>query len=181
MTLKEDILHLKSKGYTYNQIKHELDCSKGTISYYLGVGQKDKTSIRNARNRAINPLVVKVSVFKNRRQRGEAGELNEKIRGFHRCTDQGGYFNGDKDEKSFTVEDFKIKCGNTCYLTGRKLDLSNSSSYSIDHIIPRAEGGSNTLENAGLTDTTANKAKGKLSLDEFKQLCLDVVNHFKLK
>lgn len=40
--LSEDILRLKAEGKTYNEIRAALGCSKGTISYHLGEGQKDK-------------------------------------------------------------------------------------------------------------------------------------------
>ena len=37
--LKEQIIELKSQGHSYNIIKEKLGCSKGTISYHVGVGQ----------------------------------------------------------------------------------------------------------------------------------------------
>jgi transposase len=43
MTYQEEILKLHKEGKSYNQIKEILGCSKGTISYYLGAGQKEKT------------------------------------------------------------------------------------------------------------------------------------------
>lgn len=49
--MKEDIFKLREKGYTYSQIKDELGCSKGTISYHLGPGQKEKTKERSTRSR----------------------------------------------------------------------------------------------------------------------------------
>jgi DNA-binding CsgD family transcriptional regulator len=42
-SIKEKILELRSKGYNYNQIKDAIGCSKGTISYHCGKGQKEKT------------------------------------------------------------------------------------------------------------------------------------------
>ena len=48
---KENIIDLRSKGYTYNQIQKELGCSKGTISYHLGEGQIKKTNERSERRR----------------------------------------------------------------------------------------------------------------------------------
>lgn len=44
--LQEQIMELRKQGMTYSQIKENLNCSKGTISYYLGVGQKEKTARR---------------------------------------------------------------------------------------------------------------------------------------
>lgn len=49
--MKDKILQLRSKGYTYNQIQKELKCSKGTISYHLGLGQKQKTKQRSQKRR----------------------------------------------------------------------------------------------------------------------------------
>ena len=56
--LSEAILRLRAEGKTYNQIKAELGCSKGTISYYLGVGQKEKSLTRQkfGRSKAIKFL-----------------------------------------------------------------------------------------------------------------------------
>ena len=56
--MKSEILALRAKGYTYNQIKAELNCSKGTISYHLGPGQKQKSLGRTMLNRAtINSFI----------------------------------------------------------------------------------------------------------------------------
>ena len=51
MKHKDEILRLRSEGRSYNEIQKELGCSKGTISYHLGVGQKDKTLNRQKDNR----------------------------------------------------------------------------------------------------------------------------------
>ena len=45
--MKDKILELRAQGLTYNEIKNELGCSKGTISYHLGPGQKEKSYKRN--------------------------------------------------------------------------------------------------------------------------------------
>ena len=50
-TLKEKIITLRNQGKTYNQIKNELNCSKGTISYHVGKGQKEKAGARALRTR----------------------------------------------------------------------------------------------------------------------------------
>ena len=50
---KEQILELSALGWTYSQIQAELGCSKGTIAYHLGKGQKEKTKARTNRNRTI--------------------------------------------------------------------------------------------------------------------------------
>jgi len=46
MSIAKQIIELRSQGYTYSQIKSALGCSKGTISYHLGAGQKIKSANR---------------------------------------------------------------------------------------------------------------------------------------
>lgn len=50
--LKDEILRLHALGKSYSEIKEELKCSKGTISYYLGAGQKEKTLSRQRDRRS---------------------------------------------------------------------------------------------------------------------------------
>jgi hypothetical protein len=52
MTLREQIIALREHGATYDQIQAQLKCSKGTIAYYLGEGQKEKTHKRQNDQRA---------------------------------------------------------------------------------------------------------------------------------
>ena len=54
--MREQILRLKQEGKTYNEIKEIVGCSKGTISYYCGEGQKEKTSQRRIDFRRKNQL-----------------------------------------------------------------------------------------------------------------------------
>lgn len=44
--LASKIIELHMLGKSYSQIKEELGCSKGTISYHLGAGQKEKAISR---------------------------------------------------------------------------------------------------------------------------------------
>lgn len=44
--LSEQIKQLHSEGKSYRQIQSLLGCSKGSISYHLGAGQKEKTRAR---------------------------------------------------------------------------------------------------------------------------------------
>lgn len=53
MQYKENILKLYSEGKSYRQIQQILGCSKGTIAYHLGAGQKDKTKERTNRSRTL--------------------------------------------------------------------------------------------------------------------------------
>jgi hypothetical protein len=52
MSLKDQIEELRAQGRSYNEIQEQLKCSKGTIAYYLGEGQKQKTKKRQNDSRA---------------------------------------------------------------------------------------------------------------------------------
>jgi hypothetical protein len=74
MSYEQQILALREQGKSYNEIRSELGCSKGTISYYLGENQKEKQRKRNTHSRRkINQ------------------EIN-KIKESSPCTDCGNYF-----------------------------------------------------------------------------------------
>jgi len=67
-----------------------------------------------------------------------------------------------------------------CYLTGRAIDLTKDD-YNFDHIQPIAKGGSCELENLGLTCPEANASKAALTIDEYLQLCKEVLENFGYK
>lgn len=48
-------MELSQQGFSYTQIQNKLNCSKGTISYHCGIGQKEKTRARekDKRNKRI--------------------------------------------------------------------------------------------------------------------------------
>ena len=77
----------------------------------------------------------------------------------------------------FNEEQLAEKIGDKpkCYLTGREINLDNSRSYQLDHIIPRSKGGDNSIENCGIACREANQAKNDMSYDDFVQLCREVV------
>lgn len=65
-----------------------------------------------------------------------------------------------------------------CYLTGRPIDLLDSKSYHFDHKIPSSKGGKNTLDNLGICIKDANCSKTYLTVDEYVQLCKEVLTNF---
>lgn len=60
MIHKENILRLRAEGKSYREIQKILNCSKGTIAYHLGNGQKEKTfqRVRGLRGK-IRDYVIK--------------------------------------------------------------------------------------------------------------------------
>jgi transposase len=52
MSLKEKIVELYNQGLSYNEIKETLGCSKSTICYHVGFGQKKKFGERQKNSRS---------------------------------------------------------------------------------------------------------------------------------
>lgn len=106
-----------------------------------------------------------------------AGNFKKRIKGkiqdFHRDR-------GVRSSPTFTYEELAehISDYKNCYLTGRSVDIKNPSTYHFDHIEPRSRGGSNDLDNLGIVTPEANYAKRDLPLEDFLELCVDVVTHW---
>jgi hypothetical protein len=168
--MKEKILKLRAEGKTYNEIVDAIGCSKGTVSYHCGPGQKQKSAQRRKDNRNNRPLVVKLGKFKARKK------LTNKCRDFQRKRGISGVYLDGRDN-IFTTKELveKLSKNPYCYLTGDKIDLLKPSTYSLDHIIPVCEGGDNTIDNMGLTTRKANMSKGKMFLNEYIELCKKVL------
>lgn len=171
--MKEKILALRGQGFTYNAIQKELGCSKSTISFHCGEGQKEKSRERNRTNiKTIKGKIdKKISRFIN---------VRGKIRDFKR---------GDKNRKSKTTRSeidyeaafVKIFETNKCYLSGRPIDTHDTKNYNLDHVIPTAKGGTNEFDNMGVACRQANIAKADMTIDEFIVLCKDILTNFGYK
>ena len=59
---KDKIIQLRAEGKTYGEIQKILGCSKGTISYHVGEGQKEKSA--NTRNRLRTKITEYVQKYK---------------------------------------------------------------------------------------------------------------------
>ena len=162
--MREKILKLREEGKSYNEIAALLGCNKGKIAYTCNPEVRKKAAERQIKNRIKNPFSKKLGAFKSR-------QINEKVRAFQKR---------DKKERiTFTTEDVKNKFENNhyCYLTGRKLDISQPSTYNFDHIIPFSRGGSCELDNLGLLCKEANRAKNNMTNEEFIELCKEILIH----
>ena len=175
--MKEEILKLRAEGYTYKQIVATLGCSKSTVSYYCGDGQKEKTNKRTRARRSKHSSVQKLERFREVHEQSTF-VIKGTYKNPHRIfRDKIRRFEGD-----FSFEDFIewLEEDPRCYLTGRELDLSSGSGYHFDHIVPRSKGGTSALDNLGLASPEANQAKSDLSVEEFIQLCIDVLLRFNI-
>jgi hypothetical protein len=184
--MKEEILKLKSEGKSYKEIQKLLGCSKGTISYHCGVGQKEKTKTRRDKRRE-NIIKSKTDAFKytkkipkeiDKKEIRSPKDVVESVRKFNkRDTNKKGSV--DKELKpTFTWEDVIEKFGEKtmCYLSGVEIDLFVNN-YNFDHITPASKGGLNTLDNLGITHEIVNYMKGDLTPDELIGWCVKILNH----
>ena len=171
--MKEKILQLREEGKTYKQIQEILNCSKSTISYYCGVGQKEKVKDRTKKRRE-NIILKKLETYKYRKNRYK----KECVRKFNkRDNSVQGKINKDF-ETTFTWETVIEKFGEDakCYLTGIDINLFKDE-YHFDHIIPVSRGGNNSLENLGILTPTVNNMKGDLTTDELLMWCIKNLEH----
>jgi IS30 family transposase len=62
--LEQRILELRKQGQSYRSIASVLGCSKSTICYHIGDGQKQKNLVRKQMSRTVHPFVRKFDCFK---------------------------------------------------------------------------------------------------------------------
>ena len=174
MKHRDKIIELRAQGKSYREIQQELGCSKGTIAYHCGPGQKQKT---RERNQQAHPFTAKSWRFqqKSKRQSSKRPPLQSiRVRVWKKVY----FFQGEVQPMQFTVDDVIKKFGETptCYLTGQSIDIWQPSTYEFDHIIPRTRGGTNDFDNLGICLKSANRAKCNMTPDEFVNLCRQVVS-----
>jgi 5-methylcytosine-specific restriction endonuclease McrA len=181
--VKDDILKLRAEGKSYRQIQKILGCWHSSITYHCGEGQKEKALLRSYKHIAKHPYITKLHQFlydkrflKKQRARN-LPHSNDKITKILYIKLK-FFYNGEKIMLS--INDIINKLGENpkCYLTGRPIDISKSRSYHFDHILPRTRGGQNTLDNLGIACKEANMAKTDATVEEFIQLCKEVLINF---
>lgn len=185
--MKEEILKLRKEGKNYNEIKELLGCSKSTISYHCGEGQKIKTKDRSKKRR-INIIISKTESFKSRKKNENIivtkiikskKNFVETVRKFQKRDFGNSSSKYNKDIiKTFDWKDVIEKFGEDtiCYLSGEKINLFENT-YHFDHIIPCSKDGDNSLENLGIANSIVNKMKGDLTPEELIEWCTKILKH----
>lgn len=162
--MKEQILELRAQGKSYNEIAKLLGCSKGTVSYHCGEGQKEKSRLRVKAHRKNKSAIIREKIDRFNRAKIRYFKLDTSTN----TTDS----NLDYNSAFELITKTKI-----CYLSGRDIDLEDSKSYHLDHKIPRSKGGNNELDNLGIACKEANMAKSDMLVEDFVRLCVDVCRH----
>ena len=176
--MKEEILRLRGEGKTYSQITLVLNCSKSTVAYYCNNTTKEKSRIKTQKRRAISTgLARKLDTFLARRPRNKTLTFATKRKAIdfqRRDPLVTGYTAKYSRELSYAQLEEKLE-NSTCYLTGVLIDLTDSSSFSLDHIVPVSRGGSNTIDNLGLCHSKVNAVKSDLLVEELFDVCIKIL------
>lgn len=172
-----EIVRLRSLGYSYKEICETLNCSKSTVSYYLSKQTRNNVKERNKKwkeeNTWVSNLSTHVSAFRLRENTGNKTSLKTSVQSFKRR-------GSEPPSIDYNYKDVLKHFGGTivkCGLTGRIIDITKDK-YSLDHIIPVSRGGSNELSNMSFTIPEANFAKNNMTNEEFVALCKEVCEHF---
>ena len=176
--LGSKILELRNQGKTYNEIASILGCAKSTVSYWCGNNQKQKTRERCLRQgRWKRQLIKNISDFKARQKSSNIRKskdwnlkLRSAVKDFCKRSNMENW--GHKE----LINKFGTKT--KCYLTGKDIDITIDD-YNLDHIVPICKGGTGDLDNVGITIPIANASKSGMTLEEYLQLCEDVLRYHK--
>jgi 5-methylcytosine-specific restriction endonuclease McrA len=166
--LGSQIKQLRKEGKTYREIQQIINCSSNTVYYHLSSKPRKK---RKKYKYKKHPYLDKLMTY----IRGQ--KINriyyKKLKEFLRS------YKIIMKDSIISVQDVIAKFGSepTCYLTGDKIDISQTNTYNFDHIIPRSRGGQSTLDNLGICTKEANMAKSDKTPEEFFELCKKVLKH----
>lgn len=183
MNRGDQIIELRNKGYSYRDIMLELRCSSGLVSYYCDDDGKSKAIQRSKNYNKNNPIIKKVKTF-NVEYKVKPQQILKGRSIYRMIIGKINKFNqGDKMKGKITLKEAMLKLGDnpTCYITGEKIDINQTSTYNFDHIIPRSKGGTNTIDNLGICTTQANQCKNTLTYEELIDFCNKVINHHNQK
>jgi len=179
--LNKQIIALRKKGLTFNQIAKQLKCSKSTVSYALRKKTRDMVKAKNElKPHYKHTIENKIYTFKAPKPRtpsNKAWYLNQSPRQISKSiSTKASTF---QRTMTFNYKDVYAKYGDhfPCALTGRPLEFNEPQTYEYDHILPTSRGGDNSIDNLQLLCPEANKAKGMMTDDEFKDLCREVIIH----
>ena len=165
--VKSQIKLLHECGYSYREISKEVNYSVGQVWNIINSKPKPK---KEKKPKVKQNYIPRDEMSPNR-------ILSLKLGGFKGRSEKNSRVG--KKTHSFTIQEVYEKFGTEpiCYLTGEKIDLTDSKDYSLDHILPKSKGGDNSLDNLGFLKSNVNYAKSDMTVDEFIQLCINVLEY----
>src|SRR5690606_22802319 len=98
--MEKQILKLRAEGKSYNEISKIVGCSKSTVCYHCGKGQKEKSSLRQKKKKTNSRHILnrKLKFYLSR-------EVKNKVRDFQRKRNTNGTWLG----KGVAENNFKAK------------------------------------------------------------------------
>ena len=180
--LGRKILELRSQGLSFRDIALKIPCAKSTVSYWCS--STTKTKIKEYRDSKYigHTLHKHLTNFKSRDQNFTQVDFGI-CTWDHKFRTMSSNFrnrNNMEVELKYSYKDVIEHVGGIetkCYLTGRPINLTENK-YNLDHIIPVSKGGSNELVNMGLTCPEANASKSNMTVEEYLELCKEVLSNF---
>lgn len=183
--LGSQILQLREQGLSYNEIVNKLKCSKSTVSYWCSDKTKETVKKKKEREKEERPGIFKlqkaIDFFKTREKNNTSQTMcldwRKRIRN---CTAHFSKRNEIMIKNNYTYKDVIEHLGGLqtkCYLTGVPINIETDK-YSLDHIVPVNKGGTNELDNLGITIPEANSSKTNLTVEEYIDLCKKVLENF---
>ena len=176
--LSKEIIKFRNLGYSYTQICEKLNCSKSTVAYWCNDTEKDNVKRRKLKIEPwVRQLISNISKFKARK----VSKLNRKSNDWNmKLRSAVKDFCKRSNMKNWGHKELISKFGTKtkCYLTGKDIDITTDD-YNLDHIVPICKGGTGDLDNVGITIPNANASKSGMTLEEYLQLCEDVLRYHK--
>lgn len=174
----EQIKKLHQSGKTYREICDELSCSKGTVAYHVGKNVKEKQKNYSEKHRVQRTVSRKIDTFYSEYDPTDHKSYFYDV--IKRIDKKIMWFTGEnKMSKRFTYQELLNKIGDdpTCYISGDKINIADTRSWHLDHIIPKSKGGDNSLENCDVCTRQANMSKTDMTPDEFFAFCQKVLEN----
>jgi 5-methylcytosine-specific restriction endonuclease McrA len=183
--IRDKILELWSKGLSKNAIKRQLNCSIATVCYHCSDSFRERRLKQNSIYKKVYGLQTKITHFirssmkkyerkihihKQSLQKRLLGKINK----FKQIVKK---HNGVLSMISIEQVKNLLQEKPYCYITGRPINIYDTSSYQFDHIMPASRGGAATIDNLGFTCKEANLAKNDRTIAEHLQYCKEVLVH----
>jgi 5-methylcytosine-specific restriction endonuclease McrA len=171
---KNKIKRLRNKGLTFKEISEIMGCCTRAVrrNFYGNTNHTYDTiegksywtrrrELQRQKNELFYIATLKAHAFLHSRVKVEKENKGNRFK-----------------RRDFITKIYELLQHNPiCYLTGDIINVYDSNSYNLDHIISLAKGGSRTIENVGIATRDANMAKLDMSVDEFILMCKKVLIH----